>query len=263
MSERSIQRLLSNERALHLWRQRCTRWLQTNQNEALRYFALVASLITLREECTFAVEEEAIVARYDCIPLLAISFYGDDPQAIRRLLACLIPKGTPAYALIHETQLRVLRRASKVEWNEEKWQMVFVGDADALSNTSLAEQLSEAALPEMQALAREVGVMTFREMAFRCGGYYGVWIEGHLAAMGGVLLRIPGFAEIGGICTHPAHRRKGYASAIVAALVREITLTGDRPLLHVSPKNIGAIRCYEQLHFAPVQTMCVVQFWVD
>jgi hypothetical protein len=38
-----------------------------------------------------------------------------------------------------------------------------------------------------------------------------------LVAMVGERLRVPGYREVSGVCTHPEYSRRGYASAPVAA----------------------------------------------
>lgn len=67
--------------------------------------------------------------------------------------------------------------------------------------------------------------------------------------MGGTRLHLPGFREITTVGTHPEHLGKGYATALVAQLVRDIHAGGEIPFLHVRDDNARAIAIYERLGF--------------
>ena len=56
------------------------------------------------------------------------------------------------------------------------------------------------------------------------GSFVGIRVEGKLVAMAGERLKVPGFTEISGVCTHPDFRGRGYAgilSRIVATRISE------------------------------------------
>jgi RimJ/RimL family protein N-acetyltransferase len=76
--------------------------------------------------------------------------------------------------------------------------------------------------------------------------------DGQLAAAGGthIVDWKAGVAAIGNMYTHPAHRGRGYAGAILTAIVRQL-LSHDVNLivLNVDQRNIAARRLYERHGF--------------
>ena len=77
--------------------------------------------------------------------------------------------------------------------------------------------------------------------------------------MAGERLRLPGYTEISAVCTHPDHRRRGYATSLMSVLIRCITGRNETPFLHVAEENLSAIRVYEALG---LKTRCVVNLAV-
>jgi len=115
--------------------------------------------------------------------------------------------------------------------------------------------LSNADAPEMVALTTLAFPGFFRSRTCEMGTYYGIRSEGQLIAMGGERLTINGYPEISGICTHPAHRGKGYAAAIMWQLARDHRRDGLISWLHVSATNSRAIELYERMGFREVRTI--------
>jgi len=62
-------------------------------------------------------------------------------------------------------------------------------------------------------------------------------------------LHLPGHREITTVATHPDHLSHGYATALVAELVRRIRAVGEQPFLHVRDDNARAVQIYERLGF--------------
>jgi ribosomal protein S18 acetylase RimI-like enzyme len=89
----------------------------------------------------------------------------------------------------------------------------------------------------------------FRQRTCEMGTYYGIRVDGELVAMAGERLAVPGYREISGVCTHPAHTGKGYAKMLVTFLMREHASAGFRSFLHVSKSNTRATALYERLGF--------------
>ena len=81
------------------------------------------------------------------------------------------------------------------------------------------------------------------------GPFMGVRVDGKLAAMGGLRLHVPGYREITTVATHPDYLGRGYATALVAALMQRIQAAGESPFLHVRDDNTRAMRIYERLGF--------------
>lgn len=90
----------------------------------------------------------------------------------------------------------------------------------------------------------------FRQRTCEMGTYYGIRVDGELVAMAGERLAIPGYREISGVCTHPAHTGKGYAKRLMTCLMREHAKAGLRSFLHVSERNTRASALYERLGFS-------------
>ena len=109
--------------------------------------------------------------------------------------------------------------------------------------------LTNADAPEMLALATRNEPGPFLPRTVELGGYLGVRVDGKLVAMAGRRLNPPGWVEISAVCTDVEHRGKGYAARLVLGVVAGIIDSGQRPFLHVSAKNLDAIRLYKKLGF--------------
>ena len=81
------------------------------------------------------------------------------------------------------------------------------------------------------------------------GDFYGVRIGGKLAAMAGERMKVDGHTEVSAVCTHPEHLGKGYAAALMRAVMRGIRARGETPFLHSRADNARAIGLYEKLGF--------------
>lgn len=73
--------------------------------------------------------------------------------------------------------------------------------------------------------------------------------DGKLVAMGGLRLHLPGYREITTVATLPGHEGRGYATAIMRALIDRIHARGERPFLTVRTDNTRAIEIYRRLGF--------------
>jgi GNAT superfamily N-acetyltransferase len=87
------------------------------------------------------------------------------------------------------------------------------------------------------------------------GVFYGVKDEeGALCAVGGthIIAWPEAMAAIGNMYTHPAQRGKGYARAVLVAIVTELqTRNVTTIVLNVDERNVAARRLYEQVGFTP------------
>jgi predicted GNAT family acetyltransferase len=110
-------------------------------------------------------------------------------------------------------------------------------------------KLSDADAPEMRALAELTQPGPFHARTHELGGFVGVRENGHLIAMAGERMKLPGFTEISAVCTHPDARGRGLAAALMRRVAANIVARGEELFLHVYPHNIGAIALYERLGF--------------
>jgi ribosomal protein S18 acetylase RimI-like enzyme len=115
------------------------------------------------------------------------------------------------------------------------------------------EPMSAADARSMVALTELAFPGFFRARTYLMGSYYGIRSNGELIAMGGERLRLDGYSELSGICTHPGHRGKGLAASIIWRLARDHQKEGVASWLHVSATNTHAIQLYLRLGFAEVR----------
>jgi predicted GNAT family acetyltransferase len=111
-------------------------------------------------------------------------------------------------------------------------------------------ELTPADVPEMSVVyaATRPG-RTLCPKIQKLGQFLGVREEGKLVAMGGLRLHIAGYREISTVATLPGREGRGYATAIVRALVERIHARGERPFLTVRSDNTRAIEIYRRLGF--------------
>lgn len=111
------------------------------------------------------------------------------------------------------------------------------------------ETLTEADAPAMLALALLTKPGPFRSRTRELGPFIGVKQDGKLVAMAGRRMRVDGFTELSGVCTHPDHRGRGYAAGLSRAVVGEILATGDYAFLHAFAEHDATIAFYRSLGF--------------
>jgi ribosomal protein S18 acetylase RimI-like enzyme len=80
------------------------------------------------------------------------------------------------------------------------------------------------------------------------GGYYGIWINGTLAAMAGERFHLDGWTEISAVATSPQYRGQGLASSVIRTIASQVECRGERVFLHVVSSN-PARALYEHLGF--------------
>ncbi len=208
------------------------------------------------------------------------------PLALRRGLALKFPRDiTPFAALLENTPAALADLHSLLEPGESSYivssevppavpgitisrpypvrQFEWPANAPvpALSDSLSIEPLTCAHAPEMVSLTDIAFPGFFRIRTCEMGPYFGIW-DGHgrLVAMCGerMNIRTPeadfregDFHEISGLCTHPDHRGRGYAPALLAHLLHLHRAAGQRSYLHVASDNATAIALYQRLGFLP------------
>ena len=131
-------------------------------------------------------------------------------------------------------------------------QMLHSGTERELKNNSglemsaLGAEDSEA----MVALAKLTNPGPVGPRTYEIGDFIGVKYKGRLVAMAGERLRIPGYSEVSGVCTHPEFEGKGLAAALVVHVTNRICQRGERAFLHLRADNDRALKLYERLGFS-------------
>jgi ribosomal protein S18 acetylase RimI-like enzyme len=111
-------------------------------------------------------------------------------------------------------------------------------------------ELTPADVPEMsQIYAATRPGRTLCPKIQKLGTFVGIRHEGRLVAMGGVRLHIAGYREITTVATQPEFEGRGFATAVVLALMARIHGNGNRPFLTVRTDNERAIGIYRRLGF--------------
>lgn len=164
-------------------------------------------------------------------------------------LAAIVPEGDVAVLFLQDPP-RI----------PDGWQMVRNGVLVQMVCPAVPEQppipetiarMEPADFPEMAALAALTEPGPFRSNTASLGDFFGIRVDGRLAAMAGQRLSPTGFAEVSAVCTHPDYRGRGFAQALVAAVARKIHAGGRIPFLTSFEANTGAIRVYRQVGFVP------------
>jgi predicted GNAT family acetyltransferase len=109
--------------------------------------------------------------------------------------------------------------------------------------------LGEDDAPAMYDLAMLTQPGPYAAHTNRLGEFIGVKQDGRLIAMAGERMKMPGLSEVSGVCTHPDHRGKGYAGALMRVVAERMIARGETPWLHAYASNAGAIALYESLGF--------------
>lgn len=169
---------------------------------------------------------------------------GDSPDAQAALAALIPPAGElwiverepaappPGATVVREARL-VQMVAQQIE-GDTTLDPILLGEADAADMLDLA-------------LMTRPG--PFHPLTHRFGRFIGIREHGQLIAMAGERMRLPGLAEVSGVCTHPDYRGRGLAGGLMRLVARRMLAQGETPFLHAYAANKGAISLYVALGF--------------
>jgi len=111
------------------------------------------------------------------------------------------------------------------------------------------ERLSDADAAEMLDLATLTKPGPFTLKAQALGEFFGVRIDGRLAAMAGVRMKQEGFTEVSGVCTHPDFQGRGLGRLLSVFMTHRIVERGETPYLHAYATNDAAIGLYKKIGY--------------
>jgi len=171
----------------------------------------------------------------------------DDSAEALAALAGLVAPGEHVYVLqvpkiVAPPALHATKTALGV-------QMVATGSIQPESGDDEILPLGDVDAPEMLALAQLTQPGPFLARTHVMGSFIGIRIDGRLAAMAGERMRVPGYTELSGVCTHPDFRGRGFARRLSATVSVMIGARGETPFLHAWKDNHSAIALYEKLGF--------------
>lgn len=109
--------------------------------------------------------------------------------------------------------------------------------------------LSEEHIPAMLELTKLTKPGPFLQHTILFGNYFGIFIDGRLAAMAGQRMHPVPYMEVSAVCTHPDYRGRGYAKALMLRVMQLILQNSFIPFLHVLSSNAGAIQLYESIGY--------------
>jgi predicted GNAT family acetyltransferase len=196
-------------------------------------------------QAMFAVgDEQALRFHSDVEPFAAAR--DDSPESIAALGKLLPPKGE--FVVLLQTTGSPCPAGAVIEATTPGVQLVL----DKLvrpTGAARIEELSDADTPAMIELAALTKPGPFLARTHQLGTFWGVKENGRLIAMAGERMKLAGFTEVSGVCTHPDFRGRGLAAQLSYLVAADILKRGETPFLHAYASNDAAIRVYEALGF--------------
>jgi predicted GNAT family acetyltransferase len=130
-------------------------------------------------------------------------------------------------------------------------QMVYTNPIPTFTTpqSHLIQPLTDMHIPQMLELTALTKPGPFRERTILFGNYFGIFIDGRLAAMAGQRMHPVPYLEVSAVCTHPDFRGHGYAKAAMLKVMELILQQSFIPFLHVLSNNTAAIALYESIGF--------------
>ena len=128
-------------------------------------------------------------------------------------------------------------------------QMMARSRVESIAGPDEIRLLTDGDAPAMLALATLTEPGPFLSHTHTMGRFWGVFRDGHLAAMAGERMRLEGYTEVSGVCTHPEFQGQKLGARLSAHVARAIQARGETPFLHAWSTNTHAIKLYERLGF--------------
>jgi GNAT superfamily N-acetyltransferase len=191
--------------------------------------------------------------------LYAVAADADGDRATLDLLATLAPDLPEHFVITGPVGLAErLAPAFAADWIVPHLKMRLPHDRHLPPADPRVRWLDRAAADEIVTLRETGGDASafFIPSLLDTGHYGGIRIDAALAAVAGVhvLSERYGVAAVGNVLTHPKHRRRGLARALIATLARRLLDTVPVVGLNVGTANTGARALYDELGFVPVVT---------
>jgi ribosomal protein S18 acetylase RimI-like enzyme len=204
----------------------------------------------------------------------AITTGNNDIAIINRDVGCYLPDIAPfagmkvfndanlkkLYEFIPANRSVAISSLDKMDHDESRWKLVQSMDVSQMvyehpvhtfttKNSSLIVPLAEEHVPQMLELTALTRPGPFLQQTIRFKNYFGIFIEGRLAAMTGQRMHPIPYMEVSAVCTHPDFRGMGYAKALMLHVMKIILDNSFTPFLHVLSNNTNAIEVYKTIGF--------------
>jgi len=164
------------------------------------------------------------------------------------------------YEFIPVNRSVAISSLNKMDHDESKWKLLHPMDVTQMvyehsvtvfttKNSLLIVPLSEEHVPQMIELTALTKPGPFLQQTIRFKNYFGIFIEGRLAAMTGQRMHPRPYMEVSAVCTHPDFRGLGYAKALMLHVMKIILDNSFTPFLHVLSNNVNAIELYKTIGF--------------
>jgi predicted GNAT family acetyltransferase len=171
----------------------------------------------------------------------------DDGEDALQALARLVRPADPVFVL-QVPQIRIPAGLTAVK-AATGVQMVAHAPVAPPEEAAAIVALSDRDAVQMLALATLTEPGPFLRNTHRMGRFFGIRIDGRLAAMAGERFRFPGYTELSGVCTHPDFRGRGLARRLSRHVAAGIAARGETAFLHAWKSNDAAIALYRALGF--------------
>jgi GNAT superfamily N-acetyltransferase len=137
----------------------------------------------------------------------------------------------------------------QVEAESTMFRMVWNGALPTADLAPDAVRLGPEHAAQALALATLCKPGPFGPRTSELGEYFGYFDGDRLIAMAGQRMRVEGFTEISGVCTHPDYQGRGLARKLMAKLVQRQMACAEIPFLHVMRSNEAAHQLYLRMGF--------------
>jgi predicted GNAT family acetyltransferase len=172
----------------------------------------------------------------------------DDSEAALDALARLVQPSDPVFVL-QVPEIRIPSALTTIKEAKGVQMVAYSPVAAPDDGPDGIIALGDSDAAEMLELATLTEPGPFLRRTHRMGSFFGIRVDGRLAAMAGERFRFPGYTEVSGVCTHPDFRGRGFAQRLSRHVAAAIAARGETAFLHAWKSNVAAISLYEGLGF--------------
>lgn len=180
----------------------------------------------------------------------------DGPAALNDMAALMQPRAT--YWMVEDRDWPTPAGVTRIE-QALLLQMHLGRQPENFEHPYPICRLGAADVPEMAALAAHAQPGPWHDRTQDYGPFFGVRIDGRLAAMAGQRMLLSGMAELSGVATHKDFRGGGLARALIIHVLHNMAARGEGAFLHSYARNAGANALYQALGFVTTREMYAIK----